>query len=77
MDLTETVIRISVPAALHNSRRMFFRAPFGARPTSSEVVLRIALRDPSLSVRLRLWRDGEERFIPMQPCSLTYKGMSM
>ncbi|MBC8530362.1 glycoside hydrolase family 13 protein [Gehongia tenuis] len=75
--MTETGIRISVPAALHNSRKMLFRAPFGARPTSSEVVLRIALRDPSLSVRLRLWRDGEERFIPMQPCSLTYRGMAM
>lgn len=56
--------------ALHNSRMLEFRKPFGAVHPNGMVRLSIRLSGPLLdrceSVSLRLWVDGGERIVDGQ-----------
>lgn len=52
----------------HNSRRLYYRSPFGAAPTDSQVVLRLdaAPEAAAAEVTVRLWLNGlGERLYPM------------
>lgn len=51
----------------HNSRRLQYRAPFGAVPAGSAVTLSLDAQIPAESrVYLRLWQSSE-RLLPMTP----------
>ncbi len=51
----------------HHSHDIQYRSPFGAVKTGTEVTLRLLVTEGSAeSVRLRLFRQGEEKQIPMQ-----------
>ena len=54
--------------ALHHSRLLRFRSPFGAVPTGEAVTLRlwVTARYANASVVLRLWIGNQERLLPMQ-----------
>lgn len=52
----------------HNSRQLYYRSPFGAAPTDSQVVLRLdaSPADASAEVTARLWLNGlGEQLQPM------------
>lgn len=52
----------------HNSRETLYRAPSGAQPCGTEVILRLRVAgDAPDQVLLRTW-NGTERFYPMTPC---------
>ncbi|MGX8699506.1 MAG: alpha-amylase family glycosyl hydrolase, partial [bacterium] len=54
--------------ALHDSRKLVYRSPFGALPLGEEVTLSIDVLDAEgVSCSLRLWIDGEgETLLPME-----------
>lgn len=47
----------------HNSRRSFYRSPFGAVKTGEPVTIRISVPDTRVTALLRLWIDGTERIV--------------
>ncbi|HWR22576.1 MAG TPA: glycoside hydrolase family 13 protein [Feifaniaceae bacterium] len=55
-------------SALHHSRMLRFRSPFGAVPAGEAVTLRLWVnaRYANASVTLRMWIGGEERLLPME-----------
>ncbi len=54
--------------ALHHSRFLRFRSPFGAVPAGEAVTLRlwVSARYANASVTLRMWVGDRERLLPMQ-----------
>ena len=52
---------------VYNSRNAFFKSPFGAAPTGSDVRFRIAVRESAglAEASMRFWYDGAEKFVKM------------
>ena len=57
--------------ALHHSRMLRFRSPYGAVPAGEAVTLRlwVGARYLNASVALRMWIGNQERLLPMQGTS--------
>ena len=49
----------------HDSHNSLYRAPFGAQPKGENITLRLKVSDDPDKVTVRVWYEGNERFLSM------------